>query len=101
MPTIGKPAIVKVNLVTAGAWVTLLTNPPKEAFATDGTNPEQSGTNLLLSTIKEWNFTNEDGTPAPITKETIETALSNFDIMKISAALGLSDIMLSEAKKNS
>jgi len=97
-PILGKPAIIRVDLVTAGAWVDILTNPPKEAFAANPENPNNSS--IFLQTIKDWNFVLDDGTKAPITAENIDKGLSNFDLMKISKALGIADVVLSEIKKN-
>jgi hypothetical protein len=100
---IGKEVTKKVDLATAGAWVLLLTNPPKDAFVA---NPQDTGdtsdSNLFLKIIKDWNFVEDDGvTKAAITKENIDKALSRFDIMRISESLGLTEVFLSAGKKNS
>jgi hypothetical protein len=99
---IGKEVTKKVDLATAGAWVLIVTNPPKDAFVSNPQDTaETNESTLFLKMIKDWNFVEEDGTKSAITRENVDKALSRFDIMKISESLGLTEVFLSAGKKNS
>lgn len=103
MPVIGEKTYKQIDLVTEGAWVKILTNPNSEIWeqVQGEADLNKAGAKMFSSLIVEWNFTDAQGNASPIDAENCEKALSAFDILKISRALGMSELMLSGAKKNS
>lgn len=104
MPVIGQEIIKRVDLITDGAWVEILTNPKGGAFEgldMESGDVELIGGAMLERIIKKWNFTEADGSDVPITSDNIKRALSDFDSACISRALGLDKLAVSDKKKDS
>lgn len=101
MPTLGKEVLKKIDLITEGAWVVILTNPKGDAWENLPEDTTEAGNVMMEKLVKEWNFTDETGELAPITVENIGKALSQFDIALINKTLGLDKLVLSDKKKDS
>lgn len=101
MPKIGELQYKRIDLITSGAWVEVLTNPKADKFNETQADSDNATGQMLCQIITKWNFTDDAGVDAPITPENVTAALSRFDVMKIFTELGIADLLLSEAKKNS
>jgi len=101
MPILGEENLKRIDLITDDAYVVVLKNPKGDTFESLPEDATEAGNIMLEKLIREWNFTEKDGSPAPITSENIGRALSQFDVALINKELGLDKLIMTDKKKDS